>query len=69
MTRTVKDSSPDPDTKSIRDVILAELFNTTVEKTAKLFIEPPFWCDYGNNIEFLGEFVSYFLVIVFGAGY
>ena len=40
--------------------ILADLFNTPLEKAKQLFIEPPFRCDYGVNIHFKGEFYSNF---------
>ncbi|THH05154.1 hypothetical protein EW146_g9977 [Bondarzewia mesenterica] len=42
--------------------ILAQLFNLTLEevKTNPLEIEPPFYCDYGDNITFKGPFYSNF---------
>ncbi|KAI5117111.1 hypothetical protein M0805_008230 [Coniferiporia weirii] len=40
--------------------ILATLFGISLEKTRALAIEPPFYCDYGTNIEFKGEFYSNF---------
>jgi maltose O-acetyltransferase len=36
--------------------ILADLFEMDVGEVEKnLCIEPPFWCDYGKNIKFMGE--------------
>ncbi|SGY15116.1 BQ5605_C013g07251 [Microbotryum silenes-dioicae] len=40
--------------------ILAELFQIPLEKMKKIAIEPPFYCDYGCNIKFKGEFYSNF---------
>lgn len=41
--------------------ILAELFAMKREDVqAKLCIEPPFYCDYGTNIEFKGDFYCNF---------
>jgi len=35
--------------------ILADLFGMPLEKARELAIEPPFWCDYGINIDFKGS--------------
>lgn len=36
--------------------ILSDLFGMDVARVEKnLCVEPPFWCDYGVNIEFKGE--------------
>ncbi|KAF8526554.1 trimeric LpxA-like protein [Hysterangium stoloniferum] len=37
--------------------ILADLFGIPLEKARELAIEPPFWCDYGTNINFKGSAV------------
>ena len=37
--------------------MLSDLFGITLEKARLLAIEPPFWCDYGSNIEFKGGVV------------
>ncbi|BGP38303.1 hypothetical protein JCM10450v2_002249 [Rhodotorula kratochvilovae] len=39
---------------------LADLFNVPLEKTRSIAIEPPFFCDYGYNIEFQGDFYCNF---------
>ncbi|TDL24241.1 trimeric LpxA-like protein [Rickenella mellea] len=50
--------------------ILADLFGIPLEKVKSLpiCIEPPFYCDYGTNIEFKGEFYSNFNFTVLGTG-
>ncbi|KLO19490.1 trimeric LpxA-like protein [Schizopora paradoxa] len=44
--------------------ILADLFKIPLEKAKRLAIEPPFYCDYGKNIEFKDEFYSNFNMTV-----
>ena len=44
--------------------ILADLFQIPLVKTKRLAIEPPFYCDYGTNIEFKDEFYSNFNMTV-----
>ncbi|GAA6029106.1 hypothetical protein JCM8097_001600 [Rhodosporidiobolus ruineniae] len=35
-----------------RKQLLADLFGISMEKMGHTFVEPPFFCDYGTNIEF-----------------
>lgn len=48
--------------------ILADLFRIPLEKAKRLGIEPPFYCDYGKNIEFKDEFYSNFNLTVSAIG-
>jgi maltose O-acetyltransferase len=47
--------------KEIRNQLFYELFG---EAGASLWIEPPFYCDYGYNIK-LGENVFSILIVVY----
>ncbi|GAA99980.1 uncharacterized protein L969DRAFT_90073 [Mixia osmundae IAM 14324] len=46
--------------------ILADLFGLTVDKikSQNIYIEPPFYCDFGNNITFKGSFYCNFGCII-----
>ncbi|GAA6037605.1 hypothetical protein JCM8097_006136 [Rhodosporidiobolus ruineniae] len=39
---------------------LADLFQVPLERTKHINLEPPFYCDYGTNIEFKGDFYANF---------
>lgn len=39
---------------------LADLFDISLERTREINIEPPFFVDYGYNIEFRGPFYCNF---------
>ncbi|KAM0755295.1 trimeric LpxA-like protein [Meredithblackwellia eburnea MCA 4105] len=43
---------------------LADLFEVSLEKVKTIGIEPPFYCDYGYNIEFKGGFYSNFGMVL-----
>lgn len=43
-----------------RRAILEKLFKIDSAKAKRIFIEPPFWCDYGSNIVFEGDFYCNF---------
>ncbi|KAK4057525.1 hypothetical protein OIO90_001594 [Microbotryomycetes sp. JL221] len=46
--------------------ILADLFMIELADAKKLAIEPPFYCDYGDNIKFKGECYMNFGCTVLG---
>ncbi|GAA5864087.1 hypothetical protein JCM8547_005131 [Rhodosporidiobolus lusitaniae] len=43
---------------------LADLFGVSVERTKSINLEPPFYCDYGYNIEFKGDFYANFGMVI-----
>ncbi|PWN46952.1 trimeric LpxA-like protein [Violaceomyces palustris] len=40
--------------------IISELFQVDEQKAKRIFVEPPFWCDFGSNIKFEGDFYCNF---------
>jgi maltose O-acetyltransferase len=45
-----------PEESNQHTEMLAELFGISPERARLIYLEPPFYCDYGLNIKFKGEF-------------